>query len=136
MSSPITLISSANMVLKDCEPSDGWRPASVDGGVIMAAKKKHNGINFQLTATEATLKNARAMSGAWVSASKPLGECKSVGERMRSPASIDAAEQRRARRAPCSARLRLSVTAPLRPRGPTLHAWGCAEWRREARDSK
>jgi len=72
-SSPITFISSGNLVLKDCEPRDGWRPAAVDGGVIMAAKKKHNGIQFQLTATEATLKNARAMSGAWVSMSKPLG---------------------------------------------------------------
>ena len=73
-SGPIQFISSGNLILKDCEPADGLRPAAVDGGVVLSAKKKQCGITYMATATEATVKNARAMSGAWVSMSKPLGE--------------------------------------------------------------
>jgi hypothetical protein len=73
--SPITFLSSGNLLLKDCDAADGFRPASVDGGVVLSAKKKAAGITYQVTATEATVKNARALSGAWVSMSKPMGEC-------------------------------------------------------------
>lgn len=73
-SSPITFLSSGNLLLKDCDMKDGLRPASVDGGVVLSAKKKAAGITYQMTATEATVKNARALSGAWVSMSKPMGD--------------------------------------------------------------
>ena len=68
---PIKFTSSANMVLKDI--GEGLRPDSVDAGVLVSARAKAQGISYNLTATEATVRNARALSGAWLSMSKPLG---------------------------------------------------------------
>ena len=105
-SGPITFVSSGNLILKDCEPADGLRPAAVDGGVILSAKKKQAGITYMLTATEATVKNARAMSGAWVSMSKPLGEnarCASIEGEQKTRRSGDSACFARAAATPVGA---------------------------------
>lgn len=116
-SGPITFLSSGNLTLKDCEPGDGFKPAAVDGGVVLSAKKKQGGITYMLTATEATVKNARAMSGAWVSMSKPLGENGGVG-REEGPSRggraffLFVASIGKKRRRPCACRVYAATLSP------------------------